>query len=650
MSLNGKINLNVVGPTYFGTVNPFINQWKVGRNIELFMSDNSTWSTGVGPGEPNSPWDFYLDANGDLRNPLPTSPLSVVSMSRIFQTDPSAGIPLPAGYAAARYGEAWVATWDGSASSVVVGGAASQTPSSNRIDFTYPSVDNATMKITFAGIDVNNPPRNIKVFQAKNETALNSGQQIKPDYITQIQRASGILRFLVGVNDNTICTTADLVADQAHAFWGDTYLTQQAGGLKGGYPLALQVWLANQVKSHPWICIPHAMGTPKVAGKVSAVTLANPAVVTVAGHPFVNGDSVLAYLIYGTGAQSLNQNIYSAGGVVSKTSLQLTGSNTSSDPAFVTTGGSGSEMWLSSPYSLTGMATEIGKIAAVARDSVLSPLITYFEYSNEVWNNGFRQYYWVRAQAVAVFGSADVAKMYGYLAAHAMKVVRDTYGTSNRRRWRGVLSAKTIDSSFLANAVTGALYYISTQAPTLTIRDLFDDFAVTGYYGGVFKSANLSLVQQWMADSQTRFTNGLEPDKYAYFNRAANAFKAQYLTTLQTLWAAHKSIADTYGMTLVQYEGGDSNQPQNEFVTDPTFQEFYPYQTHTAENAAIFTQSYQLFEAYGRYPSKFVEGGAVNIYGDFGGFRYIGDSNPVWDAVINYNDTKYIRRRFKFVP
>jgi hypothetical protein len=39
----------------------------------------------------------------------------------------------------------------------------------------------------------------------------------------------------------------------------------------------------------------------------------------------------------------------------------------------------------------------------------------------------------------------------------------------------------------------------------------------------------------------------------------------------------------------------------------------------------------------GRYPAKFVEARPVGYFGAWGGLRYLGDSNPVWNSVVKFN-------------
>ena len=36
-------------------------------------------------------------------------------------------------------------------------------------------------------------------------------------------------------------------------------------------------------------------------------------------------------------------------------------------------------------------------------------------------------------------------------------------------------------------------------------------------------------------------------------------------------------------------------------------------------------------------PAKFVEARPVGYFGAWGGLRYLGDSNPVWDSVVKFN-------------
>src|SRR5262249_660214 len=154
----------------------------------------------------------------------------------------------------------------------------------------------------------------------------------------------------------------------------------------------------------------------------------------------------------------------------------------------------------------------------------------------------------------------------------------------------------------------------------------------------------------WMDHSEKRWRDGLEPTKYSYFSRIVNEDCADGRYTgnpfsvdkIVAFWRAQKVIADANGLELIQYEGGSHNNPA--FFDKLTqeerarFMEFYKKSSHTAEDAENYSTMFKNFLAIGgKYPSKFVEMGAVSRYGNWGGFRYLGDSNPVWDAVVAFN-------------
>src|SRR5262249_16962009 len=64
--------------------------------------------------------------------------------------------------------------------------------------------------------------------------------------------------------------------------------------IKGGVPLTLMSLLANQVQSHPWVCIPNVLGTKKLSA-IEIVTNSNPAVVRSLGHKWEDGEEIIPY-------------------------------------------------------------------------------------------------------------------------------------------------------------------------------------------------------------------------------------------------------------------------------------------------------------------------------------------------------------------
>jgi hypothetical protein len=302
------------------------------------------------------------------------------------------------------------------------------------------------------------------------------------------------------------------------------------------------------------------------------------------------------------------------------------------------------------PYDLDGITKELTLFAAHFRDNISPGLVTYFELGNENWNGSFIAYHWIRAQARSKFGRDDSERMSGYLAAHCMKVVRDTYGARGRNKWRGVLATQTVSTDVTSGLIDGAKEYIEERDRSLNITDLFTDLAVTGYFGRRLGNAQLTTVMDWMDVSERRWKNGFEPTKYSFFNRVVNedladgrhTGNAYSVDNIKAFWRAQKTIANANGLGFIQYEGGNGNVlgffgglPP---VEQARFMEFYRHSCHTAEDARNYTSMFDAFVAIGaKYPAKFVEAGDVSRYGNWGALRYLGDSNPVWDAVVAFN-------------
>jgi hypothetical protein len=196
-----------------------------------------------------------------------------------------------------------------------------------------------------------------------------------------------------------------------------------------------------------------------------------------------------------TGVSGINRNAFVVGSNnLTANTLELTNCDSSNFGATRPTQGS-----LTSPFSLTGMTTEVGNLATAIKSQLNNQLVPRFEFSNEMWNPIFDAFAWNAAQAHSfvdgsgnpIFPQDDNNKLAGYLAAHVMKTVRDIYGgSSGRTNWRGNLATWWGVSGWTNNLVSGVSYYLANYAPAsgLVLTDLFNDVATTGYYGNIWYS------------------------------------------------------------------------------------------------------------------------------------------------------------------
>lgn len=288
-NLLGKTNLGLQGVSYFSLLFPFINLWKIGNALQV-INNGVNYFSSTPAGEALSPWGVYLDADGELINPLPAN---TTHLLRIYYAQPADG--LPTGYPG-RIGESWVLKWDGDPNLTVTIPLNNIVRVGARLTGTW-STDISNSTATFSNFSLTNPPRNIRLCPAAYEGLLDQGEIISPDYLAMVKRGSGISRFMDWqcTNNNRVNLTYAGLPTERFCNWGAATATP---GVNGGMPVSVMARMANKAHAHPWVCIPNVLGIEKF-GTVSGVSQTNPCVITCTGHNFINGDQVIPYRLGG---------------------------------------------------------------------------------------------------------------------------------------------------------------------------------------------------------------------------------------------------------------------------------------------------------------------------------------------------------------
>lgn len=716
----GRLVLNLAGLSVSNLVYPLIDIQKMANQVRLTISGVDYNSTTAASGA-TSAWP-YLDSDGQPIAPLPVGTTSI-RYGSFYLAPPT----IDSG--GTRAGIAMKATWDGSASSVSISSGTGFSAGANSATWTW-TTDAANINITFNTPNLSDPPRNLKVFVAANESLLNAGEVFDPIWLEWAKKGGKTFRFM-----DWMSTNANVCVRRWSEIAPSTYYTlgqSLAPGIKGGFPPSLMTALATKANKNVWVTIPHVFGTYKV-WPVTAVTSATNAVVTAPGHTFVDGDHVIMYLgnlsksatvsfasdgtvtwtahglpadapvyfnspaspltgsiIYyvvgasittdtfkvsatpggsaittaakasDTGSTGVIYNEMVIDNVVAGTSFRLTGPGSDSTPFSAYTSGA----YVTSPFNLTDITTEVSLFAAHFRDNVTGLRSTIFEFTNEPWNSGgsFGQYRWLQAQAFSTAAQAisgvpgRTDRIYGYLSAHVMKTISDVYGSNTN--WKGVLNVQTADAASINAAVAGATAYKTQFGIGGTIGALFNNgyAAVTGYWSGTFSSANVTATNGWVTTSIDRFNNSLEATQYDYFIRQATenarssaSFPATTVSIADlknTIWPAVKTVADANGLGLIQYEAGaHDNISSASQYNDSQFADFWNTMRYDATYAALYGEMFQAFlDVGGSDPSKFVEAqGQSPQFGSWGAMRWLGggvtniDTNAVWNQVEDFN-------------
>ena len=132
----------------------------------------------------------------------------------------------------------WTITWDGTATCIIGGGGVGRkvAPKSilnggGRGTFRFGHNPGNTWA-TFTITNVNDPPRNIRIYQTRYAANIKSGEIFNPDWLAQI-RNFGILRFMDWmVTNNSGIAEFSQIADERYFAWGQGLTSSSSYGRK----------------------------------------------------------------------------------------------------------------------------------------------------------------------------------------------------------------------------------------------------------------------------------------------------------------------------------------------------------------------------------------------------------------------------------
>jgi len=223
------------------------------------------------------------------------------------------------------------------------------------------------------------------------------------------------------------------------------------------------------------------------------------------------------------------------------------------------------DMWLNIPAHADD--DYVRRTMEYVRDNLKPGLKVHLEYSNEVWNWMFEQTHYAADKANQLFGRDangdgridpnDAAEnvegaafvYYGYRAAQVASIARDVFGDASGTRLLDVLGTQTRFYGVADYIVRGV-----ARAGLGNVGDLFDEWAITTYFGGHMSGVTAN-------DRQTilGWAHGGEAGLTAAFNAIATGAGLEEDDSLRRMAADaayHGKLAASMGLDLVAYEGG----------------------------------------------------------------------------------------------
>ena len=318
--------------------------------------------------------------------------------------------------------------------------------------------------------------------------------------------------------------------------------------------------------------------------------------------------------------------------------------------------------WFTMPHRATD--SYIKSFAEYVRDALDPALISYVEYSNEVWNWHFPQSVWVEQQAQARWG-VEYAWMqyYGLRSAQMAEIWKQAFGTAAATRLVTVISTQTGWLGLEQDVLHAPRWVDEAPGSNLPPADQVDAYAVSGYFGGILGTPEWApTVREWLAESRTKAerqadNQGLEGAARADYVAARKFDTAIEIAARQlrdgsvtgdptdsladligTTFAYHADVAQSHGLELIMYEGGSHVAGVADVVDDDELTEFFVALNYTPQMGALYTELLNGWRnAGGRLFNVFVDVVQPGKWGSWGALRDLGDQNPRWDALIGFN-------------
>jgi len=278
----------------------------------------------------------------------------------------------------------------------------------------------------------------------------------------------------------------------------------------------------------------------------------------------------------------------------------------------------------------------IRNFATVVRDNLLPSLTIYVEYSNEVWNSAFPQGAWVEARGMTEWaGSLESSftkriNWYGKRSVEVCEIWKSVFGGSPQQVVC-VMASQAANSWTASEALSCPLWH---EAPCA--EHGIGALGIAPYMGDYLgQEDNADVVAGWGASAAglTKLFAELSSGGEIAGGPTGGAL-AQSLEWI----GVNKSVANSFGISLVSYEGGQHLVGVGNASNDDTLTELFTTANRDSRMGSLYTSYLEGWESRGgELFMHFSDIGSYSKYGSWGALETIGqESSPKYDALWRY--------------
>jgi len=298
-------------------------------------------------------------------------------------------------------------------------------------------------------------------------------------------------------------------------------------------------------------------------------------------------------------------------------------------------------MWLNVPTKASD--DYVRQMMTYVHNNLDPSLSVHLEYSNEVWNWKFSQAGYSHMQAAMLWGtdangngvidptdkaeqySAGWVTYYGYRAAQIANIANQVFG-ADASRLHNVLSTQTA-----YKGIEGSIFDGVARAKVGSVSSLFDEYAVTTYFGANMRGAtdaDRATILAWARGGDA----GMDAAFAALKDGTGLTSDTDSLAHIKTLLAYQAGVAQKYGLDLVAYEGGQ-DMDAGAFGSDyAVVQAFLMRLQADPRMGQLYTQMIADFSSVGGTLANALIDVDAGLYGTLKSIYDKG--SPSWDALV----------------
>jgi len=275
----------------------------------------------------------------------------------------------------------------------------------------------------------------------------------------------------------------------------------------------------------------------------------------------------------------------------------------------------GADAWFTLPHQAAD--DFVRQLATVVRDRLAPGLRAWVEYSNEVWNGIFAQAGWARDQGRAAgLGPSDFEAQLQFYSRRAVQVFAlwvEVFGGTDRLV--RVMASQAANSGVSEQVLS----FESADGPS-------DALAVAPYFGGYLGSPaeQARVAAMTVGDLATELRTVALPEAVGWMS-------------------AQATVATTYGVELVAYEGGQHLAGNGGVENDDVINALFDGVNRDPQMGALYRDYLAAWRtAGGRFFAHFVNCGRWSKWGRWGALEYMTQpraGSPKFDALQTFIET-----------